>query len=169
VIWTVGSSTVGTGTTLSAGTVSKNQMVVCTVTANDGQEDGNSEYDSVTLLNTAPVVSAVSISPSSPTVGDPLTCNYTFVDDDNDGDMDMYVGNGVGEIWYYKNTGSTTMPVIEILSTFIGKVRALNRRFISNQGTTYQKIVLGAQAIAVIEVLLSKLLSRYLLHTILPS
>jgi len=35
----------------------------------------------------------------------------TFADDDNDGDFDMYVGNGDGEIWYYKNTGSKTNPV----------------------------------------------------------
>ena len=34
----------------------------------------------------------------------------SFVDDDNDGDMDMYVGNYAGKIWYYKNTGSTTNP-----------------------------------------------------------
>jgi hypothetical protein len=84
--WTVGSTVVGTGASIAAGSVSKGDTVACTVTANDGEEGGNSEYDSVTLLNTAPVVSAVSISPSSPTVGDPLTCNYTFVDDDNDAD-----------------------------------------------------------------------------------
>jgi len=89
VIWTVGSSTVGTGMTLSAGTVSKNQTVTCTVTANDGEADGNSGYDSVTLLNTAPVVSAVSISPSSPTVSDPLICSYTFIDDDTDADASI--------------------------------------------------------------------------------
>jgi hypothetical protein len=33
-----------------------------------------------------------------------------FVDDDNDGDMDLYVGQSAGEIWYYKNTGSITNP-----------------------------------------------------------
>jgi hypothetical protein len=32
----------------------------------------------------------------------------SFVDDDNDGDMDVYVGKKAGEIWYYKNTGSKT-------------------------------------------------------------
>ena len=30
-----------------------------------------------------------------------------FVDDDNDGDMDMYVGNSWGEIWYYRNDGGS--------------------------------------------------------------
>ena len=33
-----------------------------------------------------------------------------FVDDDNDGDMDLYAGNYAGEIWYYKNIGSKTNP-----------------------------------------------------------
>jgi hypothetical protein len=36
--------------------------------------------------------------------------NPYFVDDDNDGDMDLYVGNNAGEIWYYRNDGSSTSP-----------------------------------------------------------
>jgi hypothetical protein len=87
VIWTVGSSTVGTGTTLAAGTVTKNQTVTCTVTPSDGTESGTAGSDAVTVVNTAPVVSAVSISPSSPTVSDPLICSYSFADDDTDTDV----------------------------------------------------------------------------------
>ena len=37
----------------------------------------------------------------------------TFVDVDNDGDMDAFVGNKVGNILYFKNTGSTTNPTFE--------------------------------------------------------
>ena len=63
------------------------------------------------------------------------------------------------------NSHSTLKPTsIGYRTIFIGKVRAINRKIIPNQGTTYQKIVLVVQAIAVIKLLLSKLLSRYLLH-----
>ena len=34
----------------------------------------------------------------------------TFVDVDNDGDMDAFVGNEGGNISYFENTGSTTNP-----------------------------------------------------------
>jgi uncharacterized protein (TIGR02145 family) len=84
--WTVGSTTVGTGASLAAGSAAKGDTVVCTVTANDGEESGNSEMDSVTVLNSVPVVSAVSIDPSSATVSDSLICSYTFTDGDNDAD-----------------------------------------------------------------------------------
>ena len=84
--WTVGSTVVGTSANLAPNTVTKGDTVVCTVSANDGEESGNSAYDSVTVLNSVPVVSAVSIDPSSATVSDSLTCSYTFEDGDNDAD-----------------------------------------------------------------------------------
>lgn len=34
-----------------------------------------------------------------------------FVDIDNDGDKDLFVGNGAGNIFYYKNTGTLGAPV----------------------------------------------------------
>ncbi len=33
-----------------------------------------------------------------------------FVDIDNDGDMDAFVGNQAGDVWFYRNTGSTGNP-----------------------------------------------------------
>ncbi len=35
----------------------------------------------------------------------------TFVDIDNDGDQDAFIGNGIGIIKYYRNTGTTTAPM----------------------------------------------------------
>ena len=99
VTWTVGSNTVGTGTTLAAGAVSKNETVTCTVTPSDGTDTGTAGSDAVTVVNTAPVVSAVAIDQSSPTVSDELTCSYTFVDDDSDTDAS-------GVTW---TVGSTTV------------------------------------------------------------
>jgi hypothetical protein len=56
------------------------------VTPSDGTDTGTAGSDAVAVVNTAPVVSAVSISPSSPTVSDPLICSYSFADDDTDTD-----------------------------------------------------------------------------------
>ena len=86
VTWTVGSSTVGTGSTLAAGSVAKNETVTCSVTPNDGTDTGTAASDAVTVVNTPPVVSSVAIGPSSPTVSDALTCSYSFADKDGDAD-----------------------------------------------------------------------------------
>ena len=88
--WTVsnsssGGTVVGTGATLAASKFSRDQYVTCTVTANDGEDTGNSASDQVQINNTAPVVSGINITPSSPTAATPaLTCNYSYSDADND-------------------------------------------------------------------------------------
>ena len=84
--WSIDSAVVGSGPSLAASAIEKGDVVTCLVTANDGEEDGNSATDSVTVANSPPVVSGVAISPSSPTVSDALTCSYTYSDADNDPD-----------------------------------------------------------------------------------
>jgi hypothetical protein len=37
----------------------------------------------------------------------------TFVDIDNDGDMDAFIGSGDGSVTYYKNTGNANHPIFE--------------------------------------------------------
>ena len=85
IAWTIGGVEIGTGDSLSAG-FAKADEVLCTVTANDGTDGGNSDSASVTVSNTAPVASAVTISPASPTVSDALDCTYSFSDADGDAD-----------------------------------------------------------------------------------
>ena len=104
--WTVDSTVVGTGDTLAAGSASKNEAVSCTVTPNDGTDTGTAVSDTVTVINTAPVVSGVSISPTSPTVSDALTCSYSFSDDDSDADSSSVT-------W---TVGSTTLGTGSTLS-----------------------------------------------------
>jgi hypothetical protein len=61
-------------------------VVTCTVTPTDDDESGSPESASVTIGNSAPSVTDVSISPASPLDNDTLTCSWTFNDVDGDSD-----------------------------------------------------------------------------------
>ena len=83
--WTVNGSSAGSASTLSTG-FAAGDTVVCTVTPFDGTVAGAPLSDTIVISNSAPTVSAVSISPSAPLVSDDLTCSYSFADADNDSD-----------------------------------------------------------------------------------
>jgi hypothetical protein len=92
--WSVGGVSVGTGPTL-AGVFAKGDTVTCTVTPNDGTEDGAPDSDDIVIGNAPPSVSNVEISPDPATVTDTLSCAYTFTDADGDADtssIDWSVG-----------------------------------------------------------------------------
>ncbi|CAF3901254.1 unnamed protein product [Rotaria sp. Silwood1] len=40
----------------------------------------------------------------------------TFMDIDNDGKKDLFIGNDLGQIEYYKNTGTTTAPAFTLIT-----------------------------------------------------
>jgi alpha-tubulin suppressor-like RCC1 family protein len=64
--------------------------VQCTVEANDGTDIGTSATSStITISNTPPVVSNVTISPNPATTADTLTCPYSYSDIDGQGDQSM--------------------------------------------------------------------------------
>ncbi len=90
--WTVDGIDTGTsGASLSSSHFDRGEVVVCSVTPSDPTADGSAvDSNSVTISNTAPVVSNVSISPSSPTVASTLTCTYTYSDADGDADSSTY-------------------------------------------------------------------------------
>jgi len=84
--WTIDGAVVGSSAALVSG-YSGGDAVTCTVTPYDGMSEGTPRSASVTIENTIPSVAAVSISPSSPTGSDPLTCTYSgFYDADGDAD-----------------------------------------------------------------------------------
>ena len=84
--WFKNGSQVATGATY-AGPYVGGDEVYCRVTANDGTVSGNTITSStVTVRNTVPTVSNVTITPSSPVYNSNLTCAYTFADVDGDGD-----------------------------------------------------------------------------------
>jgi len=103
--WTVGGTTVGTGSTLSTG-YARGDLVTCTVTPSDGSDTGTALSDSLTIANTAPVLSAVSLSPASPGTDDTLVVSTSTSDADGDTvsvSVDWYV-DGV-----YATSGSSSL------------------------------------------------------------
>jgi len=105
IAWSVNGTAVGTGDALLAGSHAKGDTVSCEVTPNDGTADGTPVSDSITVGNTAPQTTAVSLTPSSPDTADTLTASYTATDMDGDSPSASYA-------WYVDGslasaTGST--------------------------------------------------------------
>jgi hypothetical protein len=83
--WTIDGVVSGNSSTLIAPT--GGSQVSCTVTANDGQADGNAMVSTVmAITNTIPVITGIYITPASAVVGDSLLCFYTLNDADSDPD-----------------------------------------------------------------------------------
>ena len=78
--------------TLSSSWFDRGDGVSCTVTPTDGTDDGEAvTSESIIISNTAPAFSSVSVTPSSPSSTDTLTCSYSgFSDADGDADASTY-------------------------------------------------------------------------------
>ena len=106
ITWFVNNAQVATGVQalLPAGTVSFGDQLSCEATAHDGFMAGNTVTRSYYVLpsnNSAPTVSAITISPTSPEETDTLTCTYTYTDPDNDPDASIV-------IWSINGVATTT-------------------------------------------------------------
>ena len=86
--WTVNGGDPGeTSSQLTGDDFSRGDTVLCSVRPNDGSADGDPvDSNTLTIGNTAPVVSSVSIDPDPAVASDVLLGGYTFVDDDGDSD-----------------------------------------------------------------------------------
>ena len=82
--WTIGTvAATSTSSTLGAA-VQRDQVVACTVTPSDPYESGTGGTASVTVANTPPEVSSVTLSPSAPTTDSTVTANVAVSDLDGD-------------------------------------------------------------------------------------
>jgi hypothetical protein len=100
--WYVNGVYTGTGSTLSASASSRGQSVWCTVTPTDGTTAGATvTSNTVVISNTAPVVSSVTLSPSSPRTAETITA--TPVTSDVDGDS-----VSVSYAWYVNGVFAVT-------------------------------------------------------------
>jgi len=89
--WTVDGTSVGTTNSLAASFFVKGNVVVCSATANDGEEDGTSMSANSTVLNSAPTSSVPSITPTTAYAATDLVCTPgTSSDADGDTVTDIY-------------------------------------------------------------------------------
>ncbi len=85
--WYVGGSLVSTEESIDGSSFDRGDEVSCTMTANDGEEDGPSgSSETLTVLNTPPAISSVTLSPTTPVEGDTVTATISGgTDEDGDG------------------------------------------------------------------------------------
>ena len=138
ITWFVNNAQVATGVQalLPAGTVSVGDQLSCEATAHDGFIAGNTLTRSYYVLpanNTAPSVSAITISPTSPEETDTLTCTYTYTDPENDPDASIVIWsiNGVAT-----TTQGTTLSSGYSTADFVTcSVTAYDGSYAGNTGT----------------------------------
>jgi alpha-tubulin suppressor-like RCC1 family protein len=81
----------------------KGDQVQCTYMASDGTDQSQQTSPALTVQNTAPSITGVSISPTSPSSSDSLSCSYSGYSD-ADGDTDQS-----SITWYLGSSGSTLL------------------------------------------------------------
>tara|TARA_Y100000768_G_scaffold320812_1_gene256683 strand:- start:158 stop:3280 length:3123 start_codon:yes stop_codon:yes gene_type:complete len=137
-----GLATSSTSSTLS-GAFSKGDSVSCTITPNDGTEDGSTvTSNSVTIQNSAPVISSVTISYSTQQhssgtfAGDQLTCNPTGTSD-VDGDSLT-----LSYTWYLNGASYSNVQSLDTSNMNSGDVVYCS--VIASDGTTNSATVSSA-------------------------
>ena len=126
VAWTVNGTAAGSGTTLSSGFV-RGDTVSCEVTPNDGTDTGASDSASITISNSAPTISAVSISPDPSVTADDYTCTVAS-STDIDGDSVSYTYS------WYVNGVSVGVSSDTLASTFHVRNDTVYCRVVPNDG-----------------------------------
>ena len=84
--WAINGTLANTGSTLTDVFFS-GDVLSCTVTPNDGLEDGQPVTAFATVGNALPTASTVTISPTNPTPGDTPSCDWTYSDSDGDPEL----------------------------------------------------------------------------------
>lgn len=97
--------------TVPAAATTKGDTWKCVVTPNDGQIDGPSGEDSVTLVNTAPTQPVVDVTPDTPKTDDDLNVALTTPSTDADSDTITYTYKWyLGAVQQGAYDGLTTVP-----------------------------------------------------------
>ena len=80
--WLLSGSTMSVGPTLDSSMTTKGDFWTVRATPFDGVSSGQYAETSITIENSEPVVSTVTLSPTAPTTQDDITCTYVATDPD---------------------------------------------------------------------------------------
>ena len=80
--WLLSGSTMSVGPTLDSSMTTKGDFWTVRATPFDGVSSGQYAETSITIANSEPVVSTVTLSPTAPTTQDDITCTYVATDPD---------------------------------------------------------------------------------------
>jgi hypothetical protein len=105
------------------------QLVACTVTASDGKSGTDTDTGSVTVGNTAPVVTSVTLSPSTVYTSDTLTATVVSSDADGDSLTTSYA-------WYVGGSLVSATSATLSGSSYFSKGQAVYVTATVNDGTT---------------------------------
>lgn len=129
--WEVNSIQTSTSNTLNGALFDKDDMVSCTITPNDGNQDGAPvTSNSITIQNSPPVVSGLTFDSTSSGIFTHTTHNCLFSVSDVDGDAVTTIVR-----WYADGVLIGTGPTITLTSSLISVGQNLQCEVTPNDGT----------------------------------
>ena len=130
-MWEVNSIQTSTSNTLNGASFNKDDMVSCTITPNDGTQDGAPvTSNSITIQNSLPVVSGLTFDSTSSGIFTHTTHNCLFSVSDVDGDAVTTIVR-----WYADGVLIGTGPTITLTSSLISVGQNLQCEVTPNDGT----------------------------------
>jgi len=146
--WLVNGTAVSTASTLDGSDFDKGDTVICEVTPGDGTDFGKAvRSGGVSVANTAPSLTAVSLSTTSPATDDTVTATATGVTDVD--------GDSVTLIWRWKvngtviRTAATASRTQSLSGSFFDKKDTIVVEVTPDDGTTTGTMVSSPVATAV--------------------
>ena len=126
--WTIGGSTVGTGSPPTGAAFDKGDAVPCTATAFDGEDTGTRLTSApVSVDNTPPELASVTLSTLTPTEGDTLTATLGAATDDD--------GDPITFAWSWSVGGSEVSTDTSLPSTEFDEGEEIILTVTPNDGT----------------------------------